>query len=696
MAEEMERGARRGLRADPKDRPELAADDEDKPAKRGRRKAAKPAKPARATRGLRLWPRGFAGKALQWAAVAMIWGGVALGLVLAWFAYDLPPVSGLHDIDRRPSVTLLSSGGAVIATYGDLYGEHLTAEQIPLTVRQALIATEDRRFYHHFGLDLIGLARAVYVNLTSGRLVQGGSTISQQLAKNVYLSGDRTLKRKVQELLLAMWLEHKFTKDEILELYLNRVYFGAGAYGVEAAAQRYFAKSARQLNLTESAMLIGLLRAPSKLSPTANLTAAQNRAATVLANMAAADYITDEQAKAAQAQPAQLAAGREPARGARYFADYLLDELNDLLGRSADDLVVQTTLDLNQQQAAEKAVSDVLDREGQKAEAAQAALVAMSPDGAIRAMVGGRDWRESPFNRATQARREPGSAFKLFVFLAALEAGYRPDSTFVDGPISVGNWRPRNYEGGYMGEVSFRTAAARSINTVAVQLTEKVGRGRVIDMARRLGLSTDMMAVPSIALGALGVSLVELTGAYDTVANGGIAVEPYGIVSIKDRRGNLVYKRPAPRALRVLDTSIVAEANALLTGVIEGGTGRAAQLGRPAAGKTGTSSDFRDAMFMGYTADLTAGVWVGNDDASPMHKVTGGGLPAQIWKQFMTAALKDQPAKPLLVASPRPAGLFETLSSTAAAAPPRSIVPPVLQPTTPNDPARWNPSAANR
>ncbi|MGQ3027438.1 MAG: transglycosylase domain-containing protein, partial [Ferrovibrionaceae bacterium] len=306
------------------------------------------------------------------------------------------------------------------------------------------------------------------------------------------------------------------------------------------------------------------------------------------------------------------------------------------------------------------------------------------------------DWRESPFTRATQARREPGSAFKLFVFLAALEAGYRPDSTFVDGPISVGNWRPRNYEGGYMGEVSFRTAAARSINTVAVQLTEKVGRGRVIDMARRLGLSTDMMAVPSIALGALGVSLVELTGAYDTVANGGIAVEPYGIVSIKDRRGNLVYKRPAPRALRVLDTSIVAEANALLTGVIEGGTGRAAQLGRPAAGKTGTSSDFRDAMFMGYTADLTAGVWVGNDDASPMHKVTGGGLPAQIWKQFMTAALKDQPAKPLLVASPRPAGLFETLSSTAAAAPPRSIVPPVLQPTTPNDPARWNPSAANR
>lgn len=689
MAEDMEKGSRRrGLKADPKDRPELAA--AHKPAKSAKPKAAKP------KRKLRLWPRGVAGKALQWAAVAMIWCGVALGLVLAWFAYDLPPVAGLHDIDRRPSVTLLSSGGAVIATYGDLYGEHLTTAQIPLTVRQALIATEDRRFYHHFGLDVIGLARAIYVNATSGRLVQGGSTITQQLAKNVYLTGDRTLKRKVQELLLALWLEHKFTKDEILELYLNRVYFGAGAYGVEAAAQRYFAKPARQLTLTESAMLVGLLRAPSKLSPTANLAAAQNRAATVLANMASADFITEEEAKAAQAQPAQLAAGREPARGARYFADYLLDELNDLLGRSTDDLIVQTTLDLNQQQAAEKAVTDVLDREGQKAEASQAALVAMSPDGAIRAMVGGRDWRESPFNRATQARREPGSAFKLFVFLAALEAGYRPESSFVDGPISVGNWRPRNYEGGYMGEVSLRTAAARSINTVAVQLTEKVGRSRVIDMARRLGLSTDMMAVPSIALGAVGVSLVELTGAYDMVANGGMAVEPYGIVTIKDRRGNLVYKRPPPRKLRVLDTAIVAEANALLTGVVEGGTGKAAQLARPAAGKTGTSSDFRDAMFMGYTAELTAGVWVGNDDASPMHKVTGGGLPAQIWKQFMTVVLKDQPAKPLMVAAPRPKPFFDTAATAPAVQPPRSIVPQTLQPTTPNDPARWNPAAAAR
>lgn len=674
MAENMERGARRGLKADPKDRP----------------------KAAKSKRQLRLWPRGLTGKALQWAAVAAIWGGVALGLVLAYFAYDLPPVSGLHDIDRRPSVTLLSRDGALIATYGDLYGEHLTAAQIPLTVRQALIATEDRRFYHHFGLDVIGLARAIYVNMTSGRLVQGGSTITQQLAKNVYLSGDRTLKRKVQELLLSLWLEHKFTKDEILELYLNRVYFGAGAYGVEAAAQRYFAKPAKQLDLTESAMLVGLLRAPSKLSPTANLTAAQNRAATVIANMAAADFITADEARAAQAQPARLAAGREPARGARYFADYLLDELNDLLGRSTDDLVVQTTLDLGQQQAAEKAVADVLDRDGPKSDASQAALVAMSPDGAIRALVGGRDWRESPFNRATQARREPGSAFKLFVFLAALEAGYRPDSTFVDGPISVGHWRPRNYEGGYLGEVTFRTAAARSINTVAVQLTEKVGRGRVIDMARRLGLSNDMMAVPSIALGAMGVSLVELTGAYDMVGNGGMAIEPYGIVTIKDRRGNLVYKRAAPRTLRVLDTAIVGEANALLTGVIEGGTGKAARLGRPAAGKTGTSSDFRDAMFMGYTAELTAGVWVGNDDASPMHKVTGGGLPAQIWKQFMTTVLKDQPARPLLVAAQRPPGLFDAVSAATAAQPPRSIVPPTLQPTTPNDPARWNPAAANR
>ena len=609
-----------------------------------------------ASRGRGLWPW-----LARWSLVAAIWGGLGLAAVAAYFAYDLPDLKALHVVERRPSVALLAHDGTLVATYGQLYTEPVRLRDLPKSLSAAVIATEDRRFYHHYGIDPIGLARAVYVNLRGGRLTQGGSTITQQLAKNVFLTPERTLKRKIQEVLLAFWLEARFAKDEILELYLNRVYFGAGAYGVEAAAQRYFDKPARALNLGESAMLIGLLKAPSRFAPTADLKTAQGRAAQVLANMASAGYLTAAEAKAAQARPAQLARSRQPVRGARYFADWVLDDVSDYVGRPADDLIVVTTLDMRLQQAAERAVEARLARQGDRLQAEQAALVALDLNGAVRAMVGGRDHRDSPFNRATQARRQPGSAFKLFVYLAALESGIRPDDSFVDGPVAVGNWRPRNFDNGFAGTVSVREAVARSINTVAVQVTERVGRRRVIEAAHRLGIAGDLAPHPSLALGTAEVTLLELAGAYTALANGGFGVLPHGIVEIRTRGGTVLYRRAGSGRGAVIDARVAAGMHDLLAGVIDHGTGRIARLDRPAAGKTGTSQDFRDAWFVGYTGSLAAGVWVGNDDGQPMKRVTGGGLPAEIWRDFMLDALKGEPAQPLVARGAGPSGEDKSL-----------------------------------
>jgi penicillin-binding protein 1A len=619
-----------------------SADQAATPTGDGQRGGARPP-PAR-----RSWKR----RLFRWGLTAAIWAVVLVVGIVAYFAYDLPDVARLNQVDRHPSITLVGVEGTTIASFGDLYGEFVPVKDMPKALPAAVLAREDRRFYNHFGVDLIGLTRAMWANLRAGHLVQGGSTISQQLAKNVFLTPDRTLKRKVQEMLLALWLERNFSKDQILTLYLNRVYFGAGTYGVDAASQRYFGKSVRQLNLAECAMLAGLLKAPTRYAPTGNIDGARERAALVLRNMTAAHYLTVAQADAAKAHPASAVRPQASLRNVRYFADWILDEIHDDVGASGPDLVVVTTLDAKLQAAAENAVETVLAKSGEARDVGQAALVAMSHDGAVRAMVGGRDYRDSSYNRATQAKRQPGSAFKLFVYLAGMEAGLTPDSTMIDQPISIGKWQPKNTDGRFVGEVSLRDAFAHSINSVAVQVSQRAGMQNVVAAAHRLGIVDDLQPVPSLALGTAEVSLLELTGAYDAVANGGIGVLPHGIEEIRTRDGQVLYRRQGGGPGRVMSETVDRELNQMLAAVVEGGTGRAAMLDRPAAGKTGTTQDFHDAWFIGYTADLVAGVWVGNDDAGPMKRVTGGSLPVRIWHDFMAAGVADQPPRALLADVP--------------------------------------------
>jgi penicillin-binding protein 1A len=585
----------------------------------------------------------------RWGLLAGLWAAILTAGVLGYFALTLPPVADLMTAQRRPSVTLLGTDGSVIATVGDLFGQPLRLKDLPPYVPEAVIATEDRRFYHHFGLDPVGLARALYVNLRAGHVVQGGSTITQQLAKNLFLTPERTLPRKIQEALLALWLEHKFTKDQLLEIYLNRVYLGAGTYGVDAAAERYFDKSARDATLYEAAAIAGLLKAPTRFSPANDRARAEQRTAQVLANMVAAGYITPAQLAAAQAQKSELALAGRIKPGSRYFADWVYEQSTAYAGQegAGRDLLVLTTLDPRLQAAAEAAVSATLSRDGEKADVEQAALVAMSPDGAIRAMVGGRNYGESQFNRVTQAQRQPGSAFKPFVYLAALEHGLSPTDHFVDQPIRIGDWQPHNYEGTYRGEITVSDALAHSVNTVAAEVLQRVGVDNVIAAAHRLGITAELSRDPSLALGTSEVSLIDLTSAYCAFASGGVGALPYGIFEIRDRDGAVLYKRHGDGGARVISPEVAGMMNDMLSEVMTRGTGRAAALNRPAAGKTGTTQDFRDAWFVGYTADLVTGVWLGNDDNTPTKHVVGGTLPARTWHSFMVAASDGTAARPL-------------------------------------------------
>ncbi len=601
--------------------------------------------------------------------VAAVWGLVVLAAFLAYYAYDLPDLDRLNLVERQPSVTLIGDDGSTLATFGDLYGQFVPVKEMAPALPEAVVATEDRRFYHHFGVDPLGMLRAALVDARAGRLVEGGSTITQQLAKNVFLTPARTVKRKVQEILLALLLEHRLSKDQILSLYLNRVYLGAGTWGVDAASHRYFDKSARDLTLPEAAMLAGLLKAPSHFAPTSDLVAARERASVVLDRMVDAGFITQAAAADAKAHPATPVRQQAPLRDARYYTDWVLQHVDDYIGHRWQDIIVTTTIDPKLQQDAEDAVAVVM-QTAAKRDASQAALVVLGQDGAVKAMVGGRNYAQSPFNRATQARRQPGSSFKLFDYLTGLEAGLTPDSQFFDGPISVGNWQPKDFERRYLGNVSLRQAFALSLNTVAVEVTQKVGIRKVIAMAHRLGISEDLPDVPSLALGSCDLSLIELTGAYDAVANGGHGIIPYGIAQIRTPDGQTLYQRQGGGLGQVLQPAIVREMTDLLTAVVQTGTGRAAALDRPAAGKTGTSQDFRDAWFLGFTAELTAGAWVGNDNDTPMKRVVGGSLPADIWKHFMTAALSGTPPKPLL----------ENLSQPAAA--PNAPAPAPATPKT--------------
>jgi len=596
-------------------------------------------------------PRGAWGSAfrwsLKWGFVAFVWCLVAVVAMVAWYAYDLPDVDKLEAARRAPAVVFKDRNGATLASYGDLYGSAIRLRDVPKYLAQAVIATEDRRFYKHIGVDFMGLARALWVNLREGRIREGGSTISQQLAKNLFLTRQRTVRRKVQETLLAFWLERRFTKEQILTIYLNRVYLGSGTYGVDAAARRYFGKPARLVNLYEAAMLAGLLKAPSRHNPANNPAAAANRAKVVLIDMIEAGYITKRRAARAIARKHKLRANL--GAGARhYFTDWARARIKDYVGDVQRDLVVITTLDARMQKIAEEEVAKHLKRFGPRLRVGQGALVALSTNGAVRAMVGGRDYQASKFNRVTQAKRQPGSAFKPFVFLAAIEAGIEPDAKFRDAPIRVGRWRPRNYANKYYGEVTLRESVTRSLNSVAVRVSEKVGRKQIIRVARRLGIRTQLRAHPSIALGASEVTMLELTGAYAALANNGTGIFPYGIAEIRTRGGRVLYRRRGSGLGRVIAASHVAAMNDVLRAVIVWGTGKAARLAdRPAAGKTGTSQDFRDAWFIGYTPDLVTGVWVGNDDAKPMKGVTGGALPAWIWKAFMSRALKGTTPKKL-------------------------------------------------
>jgi 1A family penicillin-binding protein len=558
--------------------------------------------------------------------------------ILGYLAYCMAtiPSDGGLVIEPTPSALVVEAdGGQVFATRGVFKGDKLSPEDVPLNLSQAIIAIEDRHFHEHTGFYLPSLMRAAYRNFLSGSTREGGSTITQQLARMTYLSQERTIKRKVQEAILTYWIEHQLSKQEILTRYLNTAYFGAGVYGVDAAAKRYFGKTAKELSLSEAAMLAGLVRAPSALAPTRNLDGARERAGLVLDAMVETGAISREQADAARRQPAALRLPPDNPPGTNYFVDMLNADVKRLVGPVSEDLTLRSTLDLNLQSIAEAIISRRLKAEGHAKKVSQAALVAMAPDGAILAMVGGRDYNESQFNRVTQAKRQPGSLFKLFVYLTAFQRGLTPQMTMVDRPVQIGNWEPENYGGGFRGQITLRTAFANSVNSVAVQLAEAVGIPSVIDTARKLGVQSELPAVPSLALGSGEVTLLEMTRAFAAIAANAESVEPYAIRAV--RKGDqALFTRPRSELQPASDPGARAAIRDVLTSVVRDGTGRAARINGPVAGKTGTSQSYRDAWFIGFSSGIVVGVWVGNDDNSPTRNVTGGDLPARIWNEFVT------------------------------------------------------------
>lgn len=622
------------------------------------RSAAKPADgAARKRRGREKSDRPFwpaVAREAASAGVSLGLAGLIGGLYLAFVLVAPRPAPGadLWAVNRQPSIVLLDRNGRELAARGARYGAAVALDDLPDYLVEAFLATEDRRFYEHRGIDLKGTLRALWTNLRSGEVVEGGSTITQQLARNLFLSFEQTYARKAREALLALWLEGRLSKDEILSLYLNRIYLGAGAYGIESAARTYFDKSAKDVTLAEAVMLAGLPKAPSSLAPTQNPYGAQNRANVVLENLRETGAITEFEAREARRNPPVIV-NKDGEADIGYFFDYVAARARELAGGRPGDLIVTTTLDAKLQRDAQAAVKSVIGTETKLMGAEQAALIAYDVNGAVRAMVGGLSYIESQFNRAVQARRQPGSAFKPFVYVAALEAGLTPESSFVDQPIDIDGWRPKNYAEGYQGRMRLTEAVAKSVNTIAVQASEYAGREKVAAAARRLGIRSDIEPVASIALGGVNVTLDELTAAYIPFARGGTRPETYFIERIEDQNLEVVYQHKSRPPERVIAPEIAEQMTHLLYQVMHSGTGRSASLGaRPAAGKTGTTNDWRDAWFVGYTAQLVAGVWVGNDSYTPMDRVTGGTLPAEIWRTFMLAAHQNLPRRPLKGAYP--------------------------------------------
>jgi len=568
---------------------------------------------------------------------------IALAVVVAYYARDLPDTKALWRNEQAPRMSLLARDGSPITVQGASKSAPVRMAALPDHVTDAILAVEDRNFYHHIGVNPVSVARAFFVNVKQGEVRQGGSTITQQLAKNVFLNADRTIKRKVQELLLALWLEQGFTKDEILTLYINRVYFGAGAYGIDAASYRYFGKSATYLSVGEAAVLAGLLKAPSRLAPTNHPEDAGRRARLVLDQMVEAGFLSARDADEAIGQPIRLHRPRRA--GAPYLVDYALKEARRLSAGFDADLIIQTTFDPAMQSAAQTGLIAAMAGQPGGLQGVQAAIVLLDGEGAVRAMIGGRDYRHSQFNRAVQARRQPGSAFKPFVYLAALQSGLHADDIVLDAPLTVGKWSPDNYRSKYYGEVTMREALARSLNGAAIRVQEAVGRQTVRDSARAMGFERPLAKGPSLALGVDEVSPLELAGAYAAFANGGLRVRPHVIDWIKTADGQEIYRRQGSIVDRAASPAVIEEMNDMLRSVTQWGSGRAAALGGyRAAGKTGTSQNSRDAWFAGHAGGLTGVVWLGHDDNSPMRdgaeqSVTGGGAPAQIWRETMARAL---------------------------------------------------------
>jgi penicillin-binding protein 1A len=608
-----------------------------KPARRGKvaktrgRKAKKP---------LTLW--GMALKAIYWVFLLGIWAGVAVAGIIAYYAIQLPNSDTWAVPERPANIRIVASDGQLISNRGKTGGEAVSLRELPHYVSAAVLAIEDRRFYEHFGIDLVGLVSVGLESIRAGEVTRGASTITQQLAKNLFLTPDQTLGRKVQEAVLAVWLEQNYSKDDILELYLNRMFFGTDGQGrpllgIEAAAQNFYGKSARNLSLGEAAILAGSLQAPSRLNPRGDPARVKERQTLVLQAMARAGYITPEEARAAEIDPNQQI--RTRVAGSEYYvADWVETLVQAYVGDIKEDVIVTTTINWDLQKHAEFIVREAVANEGESRGFSQGALVAMDVDGTIRAVVGGTDYAQSQYNRAVTGRRQPGSAFKPFIYMAAMEKGYTPDTVADDAPFDYNGWSPQNASGKYVGPVTLRDALAYSLNTVSARLAIDVGPDKVVEAAMRMGISSSLAAVPSIALGTSEVSLLELTAAYAPFANGGYGVIANVITQIKTADGEILYQATPAGPGQVVAPNIVAEMNDMLTTALEIGTGKRAQLdGWPIAGKTGTSQKARDALFVGYTARMVTGVWLGNDDDTST-SLSGGNVPVEIWSEFMTKA----------------------------------------------------------
>lgn len=573
--------------------------------------------------------------------------GLVLALWLALPAFEATETDWLTQ--EEYSVTFYDRYGNEIGRRGILQNDSVPIDEMPDALIKATLATEDRRFFSHFGIDFFGTARAMIENVRARTVVQGGSSLTQQLAKNLFLSSERTLMRKIKEAFLALWLETHLTKKEILKLYFDRAYMGAGTFGVAAAAEFYFGKNVRDISLAEAAMLSGLYKAPTKYAPHINLPAARARANEVLQNLVQAGFMTDGQILSARRNPAKTIA-RKKTDSPDYFLDWAFEEVKKLANKKDRVLFAHTTIDLSLQTMSDRTVKQMLRTEGKARRVSEAALVVMEPDGAVRSMVGGRDYGESQFNRATDAKRQPGSSFKPFVYLTALENGYRPNSIVRDAPITIGNWSPKNYTRSYAGPVSLTRALAKSINTIPVRLAQAMGRGKIVEVTQRLGVRSKLPITRSLPLGSAEISVLEMTGAYSVFASGGKAALPYGITRLRSSEGVVLFDRqtlvdPNPQ---IVAEKKIRQLNGMMHSVVEAGTGGRARVeGVPVAGKTGTTSSYRDAWFVGYSGNYISAVWYGNDNYRPTARVTGGSLPAITWQQIMRFAHSNTEIKPL-------------------------------------------------